>query len=275
MTQASVLLLTAAIVHGCATGDQVGSAKKQAHSTIKIPPIFTVIADSGVAEAESQKMERRVRSGMKKTAKFFGIPYQRPFRVFIFSDRVRLDAFWRARWKQPSFRSKCWMVASGSEDTLAILSPKAWQRDACDHDPEGEGHIQRLVTHELVHVHHDQLNPANGFEGFEPIGWFVEGLATFVSGQLDDGHRASPLEAIKLQKEPKSLANAWSGKYRYGVCGSIVKFLEHRGGRSLLKRLIRKTTAAGVYGAIGLDDQQLLGEWRSWLTSGDNETTKK
>jgi hypothetical protein len=225
---------------------------------------LTLVPGPGVTEADMREITPRIERGMDRVASFFGAPFRSPFAVHLFRARSDLDDFWRRAWNEPSFTSECWMVGSGTERRFVLLVPAAWAREACDHDPDDEVHVQNLITHELVHVYHDQHNPAESFDGLEPLSWYVEGLATYVSGQLDERGRLTALDAIRASAAPTSLERAWQGKYRYGVCGSLVKYLDARGGRSLLTRLLRVTTPAEVHEATGMDEAQLLTGWRAW-----------
>jgi len=197
--------------------------------------------------------------------KFFGEPFRRPFTVHVFTDRKALDAYWRRLWRQPDFRSECWMVASGQDGVLSILAPSAWKAHACDHNPKDRVHVQNLVAHEVVHVYHDHRNPHTAFEGDDAIGWLVEGLAVYASGQLEEKRLLSASEAIRRGRAPARLAAAWTGKYRYGVCGSLVRFVDHKVGRKRLVRLLGATTPRELHAAVGMDETELLAAWRRWV----------
>ncbi len=228
-------------------------------------PAFDLLASPGVTAAERDRLTRCVARGVKKVESFFGGQFSARFTVYLLASRADLDRFWRRQWDEPTFRSQCWMVASGRGDAVVLLSPQAWRKEACEHDPDREVHVENLVTHELVHAYHDQHNPAHGFEGLEAIEWFAEGIATYVSEQMDEGRQASPTEAVRLNLGPRTLDQAWTGKYRYGVCGSLVKFLASRGGKPLLIRLLRATSPAEIYRETGLEEEQLLQAWRDWV----------
>ena len=64
------------------------------------------------------------------------------------------------------------------------------------------------------------------------MGWFVEGLAVYASEQRQRSHRNAARDAIAAGKAPKRLAEAWSGRYRYGVSGSVVEFVDRRDGQA-------------------------------------------
>ena len=90
----------------------------------------------------------------------------------------------------------------------------------------------------------------------------LEGLAVYVSGQLDEGHLASPLEAVELGLTPKSLETAWSGKYRYGVCGTLVRYLDQTCGREKLREMLACTSQAQLLILAGLSEEELLNGWQ-------------
>lgn len=204
-------------------------------------------------------------TGWKIIESFFSESFPEPFVVRIFPDRTSLTDYWRKAWKLPDFEAACWMVGSGSSTGLALLSPRVWKKEACEHDPDNKQHIQRLITHEMVHVFHAQVSPHHNLDELESIGWFVEGLAVYVSGQLEGGHLADPKEAILNGKAPNKLENAWSGKYRYGVSGTLVKFIDETYGRDAIKNLLVKTTESGILKFLGTTEEKLLRNWREFV----------
>jgi hypothetical protein len=205
-----------------------------------------------------------VEAGRRRVEAFFGAPFPRPFTVEVLPDRRAFTARLREELKDPTFESACWMVGVGSGAGLALLAPERWAQEACEHDAADARHVRNLVAHELVHVYHAQVNPLLDREPdrFEPLGWFVEGLAVLVSGQLDDGHLAPAAEAVRLHLDPPTLAKAWSGKYRYGVSGSLVAWVDRRAGRGALVRMLRAASQDELLAAVGLGEAELL---RAWL----------
>jgi len=123
------------------------------------------------------------------------------------------------------------------------------------------------MVHELVHVFHGQLNPTGDFTGAEEVGWFVEGLAVHVSGQLERGHLAEPREAINQGVAPVRLVDAWSGKYRYGVCGSLVAYLDVTYGREVIRKMLAVTNQADLLALVGVTESELLDQWRKFVTA--------
>ncbi len=203
--------------------------------------------------------------GRRQVEQFFGTTYSSPFAFRIFPGRATLDSWWAAEWGIPDLETQCWMVGSGEAENLAILSPRVWAEEACEHDASDEERIQQLVTHEMVHVFHLQSTPAEAVEMLEPIGWFVEGLAVYASGQLVSSHAASARESIETGAAPEQLEDGWSGRYRYGVSGSLVQFIDETYGRDMTIRLVQATSEDEILDAIGMSEAGLLEAWRRFV----------
>jgi hypothetical protein len=219
--------------------------------------------DSAVAAA----IAADARAARARIEAFFERPFEEPVLVRIFPDRAAFDAYTTDAW---GFATECWMVGAGATHELLLLTPGAWAAEACDHDPEDPEELAELVAHELVHVYHMQRNPSKEFEGADEIGWFVEGLATYVSGQLDGGgHRARAREALTAGELPARLADAWSGPYRYGVSGTLVEYVDRLGGRAVLNTLLQATRQSEILAALGVDEPTLLEGWRASLAAGE------
>jgi hypothetical protein len=157
------------------------------------------------------------------------------------------------------------MVASGVGDRLTILSPRVWKTQAAEHNPDDAEHIRDLIAHELVHVYHGQQNPRPDFKDMDDSGWFVEGLAVYVSGQLERSHRSAAADAIQAGKEPTRLADAWSGRYRYGVSGSMVEFVDKRYGRDIVKKLLTVVNNEDALKLLKTTEGEFLESWKSYV----------
>lgn len=228
--------------------------------------------DSAVAPAIMETLAQ----GIATNTAFFGQPYPHPFDVWCFPDRSLLDRQWQQDWGDSTFQSACWMVASGVGKRLDILSPRMWDTQACEHrDPFAAADsaayarriddFRRLLTHELTHVYHGQFCRIPDFTGMDALGWWVEGLATYVSGQLDSGRLERTRAVVLAGKAPESLDRFWSGPHRYGLSGSVVAMLDARYGRAALVRLLPHTTPAKVFEGLGTDEATLLTAWKSWF----------
>ena len=123
------------------------------------------------------------------------------------------------------------MVASGVAGRMDLLSPAIWHREACEHRYEDKEETRKLITHELFHVFHGQHHASPDFSASEGIDWFVEGLATYASGQYDDKRQSEVLEALKSGKVPAGLEGFWKGPLRYGQSASLLHYLDQKYGR--------------------------------------------
>ncbi|MCW5941359.1 MAG: hypothetical protein KIS66_03955 [Fimbriimonadaceae bacterium] len=221
-------------------------------------PRFRMVVSEG-ARADAEALTPEVRSGVARVERFFGKPFPRSFVVEVFASRAEFDAFVKRRgWME---RTERWMVASGVADRMVILAPSVWRAEADEHNPDDREHVRDLVAHELVHVYHGQHNSKPDFDGMDDMGWLTEGLAVLVSGQLDREHRGRALEAIKAGTAPARLADAWSGRYRYAVSGSLVAYVDSRYGRDALRRLLRATTTGDAMRMLKTTETRLLDDW--------------
>ncbi len=244
---------------GCAAG-----ARRAAHGmeTGAAPaPAFHL--DIQPADAEvAPEIEADLAYGRRVIETYFGMPFREDVKVSVFPSRADFTAAFPAEWGMTE--TACWMVAAGVADRLLMLSPRAWGREACEHDAQDAQHVRDIIVHELVHVFHGQHNPTRDFTGAEEVGWFAEGLAVRVSGQLDHGHLAEPREAIALGAAPKRLADAWSGKYRYGVSGSLVTYLDATFGRDAIRKMLAVTRQDELLAITGETEGELLAKWQGF-----------
>ena len=215
-------------------------------------------------------LEAVVEGGRRNAERFFGGRYRTPLLVRIYPDRRSLTAHWAAAWAAPDLKTECWMVASGVAQELAMLSPRSWTTDACEHDPADTAGMRRVIWHEMVHVYHGQGNPHPTFDGMDDLGWLVEGVATLASGQYAAEHRGDARAALRAGLAPTRLADAWSGRYRYGVAASLVAFVDATWGRRTLVWLLAGTTQQEILAALGTTESDLIGRWRDWTLRQDD-----
>ena len=214
--------------------------------------------------------------GAATNAAFFERPFPQRFDVWCFPDRALLDRQWQQDWGDSTFQSACWMVASGVAKRLDLLSPRMWEAQACEHRSpflaadsaayaRRMDEFRRLLTHELTHVFHGQHCRIPDFTGMDALGWWVEGLATYVSGQLDSARIERVRTLLREGKAPAGLDQFWSGPNRYGLSGSVVAALDARYGRAMLLRLLPLTTPAEVFETLGANEAELLTYWKHWF----------
>ena len=200
-----------------------------------------------------------------EVSRFFNSGFKNRFDIFVHPNRHSLDSAWQKDWNMPEFKSECWMVASGIATKLDIISPKSWDKQSCEHSYSQKINVQRLITHELVHVFHGQLNESPDFSKTEGMDWFVEGLATYASGQCDSARILEIKKAIQENSIPATLDSFWTGKLRYGLSGSVVLYIDRHYGRSTLIKLLPMTKKSQVLSALGVQEGDLLKEWRAYL----------
>lgn len=228
-------------------------------------PAFTVQITGGRADGLAAQISQGVKSGSRTVTAFFGKDYAKPFDVEIFVTRAALDSAVKKRWGMSATEN--WMVAMGVADKLFILSPRVWKGEGPDHDGDDPNHVQQILTHELTHVYHAQTCPEPEFEGMDAAAWFVEGLATYVAGQLD-GRFSSAKQAIAEGKAPTKLEDAWTGRYRYGVAGSMVRYVDKTFGRTKLLELMKLKDNASMLKALGLSEARFIEGWRKSIEAG-------
>ena len=241
-------LLAAMVVAACAPRDSTGARPiERPAAEIPAPEIAPEIA-------------AHLREGERRVTAFFEEGYPRPFETRVFPDRKALDAFVADRWKMPP--TECWMVAMGAGPIMVLLDPAAWRAQACEHDGTDERHVREIVTHELVHVFHGQHGPRPEFDGMDETGWFLEGLAIYVAGQLDATRERQAREAAAAGR-PTSRAQARSGTGRYAVAGSLVRYVDQTYGRAALKAMLRAVSNEELLATLGTTEERLLADWRA------------
>jgi hypothetical protein len=206
-----------------------------------------------------------IQDGMGRIERFFGHRFAKTFRTQVFPDRSSFDTCLEKQMAIP--QPQRWMVAAGVSGRLVLLSPRVWATDADEHDPHDRQHVRDLITHELVHVYHAQRNPGHDFDGMDDLGWFVEGLADYVSGQLEHSHREDARMAIQEGKAPDKMADAWSGRYRYGVSGSMVQYIDRHFGRKMLWKMLNVTKPKQALRLLHVTEPEFLEAWKRFVLS--------
>lgn len=212
--------------------------------------------------AMAASLEPVLAAGIQTVEAFFERPFREPFTVDVLPHRAAFDDSFPPEWGMS--RTECWMVATGVADALRLLTPRVWSTEACEHDPEDAAHVRGIVVHELTHVFHGQYNPTGDFVGAEEVGWFGEGLAVVVSGQLEE-KRQDARAAVESGQVPARLAEAWSGQYRYGVSGSMVAFMETLVGREGLLEALRYTRQSELLELVELSEADFIGAWSEYV----------
>lgn len=208
---------------------------------------------------------KTINQGVESVKVFFGNQFKNDFKIYIHPNRLSLDSTWQADWKMPDFKSECWMVASGIGQKLDVISPKKWDEESCEHKYSESIKTKQLITHELVHVFHGQLNASQDFSNTEGIDWFVEGLATYASGQCDSKRISEIKKAISDNKIPAGLDNFWTGKLKYGLSGSVVMYIDSKYGRTKLKKLLSFNKKTEILQFLKTTEPELLNGWKDFI----------
>lgn len=214
-----------------------------------------------------KEYNKLVENGVKQVKLFFKSPYPKKFDVFVHPNRHSLDSTWQKDWKMPEFKSECWMVASGDATKLDMISPKTWDKESCEHVYSNTEKTQQLITHELVHIFHGQLNVSPDFSDMTDIEWFIEGLAHYASGQCDTSKISEVKKAITENKIPDGLNNFWTGKLRYGLSGSVVLYIDYKYGRTKLIELLKFNKKTEILTSLNTTEANLLKEWKNYMMS--------
>lgn len=205
-------------------------------------------------------------NGIKFVNDFFNEPFKEEFKVYVQPNRSSLDTTWQKDFKTPDFKSECWMVASGIATKFDLLSPTVWDKEACEHVYSEKQKTQQLINHELIHVFHGQQNVSADFSDVDNIDWFVEGLATYASGQLDSIRTAQVKKAINENKIPNTLDKFWTGKLKYGLSGSVVNYIDVTYGRKKLRSLLKYNKKAQVLSEISCSEAELIEKWKEFIS---------
>lgn len=241
------------------------SAQNTSQWPVRETRAFTLHAtpgDTAILSSIGQYLE----TGVDEIEQFFQKPFPAHFNIWLFPNRAALDRQWQSDWGDSTFQSQCWMVASGIGKRLDVLSPRAWDSEACEHQASDTTALYQLLKHELIHVFHGQHCPIQDFTGMDPMGWWIEGLATFAAGQLNPARMTRVRALVQAGKAPDHMESCWSGKERYGLAGSVVASMEHQYGRERLLQLMSATTNEALFKLLEADEKTLLTGWRDWLS---------
>ena len=214
------------------------------------------------APEDSSALLAQLVAGTQAVEQFFGHPFPRKFDVYVFLNRAALDKQWQQDWGDSTFQSQCWMVASGVAHRLDVLSPHAWAAEACEHKAADTTALRKLLHHELVHVFHGQHNSRPDFAGMDEMGWWVEGIAVYASGQLDDKRLEGVRELLGKKAAPPVLQKFWSGKHKYGLAGSVAAWLDKSKGRAVLFQLLSCTDTNQALKMLQTEEPALLEAWQ-------------
>ncbi len=205
-------------------------------------------------------------NGCEVVEGFFRETFKNTFNVFIYPNRISLDKALGKERKTPGFKSQCKMVALWTGDKLDMISPKSWDKESCGYHYKDKEKTRKLITRELFHIYHGQIK-TNPFSDADSIAWFVEGFATFASGQCDSTKMNEIKKAFKNNEITLSLNKFWTGKYRSGLSGSLVMYIDKEFGREKLRELLKVDTKKDILNALAITEKDLLERWTKFIQS--------
>ena len=98
----------------------------------------------------------------------------------------------------------------------------------------------------------------------EELAWLIEGVATYASGQLNAARMTRVRQLVKEGKAPTALSGFWSGKDKYGLAGSLARYVDEQFGRERLFELLAETSQGAVLSRLGVTEAQLLQSWQAF-----------
>lgn len=227
-----------------------------------------ILVAAGIEDAAWEKTFRTyAASAERKITAFFGSSFKREVLLLLCPSRAAFDEALAKQWGMP--KTEKWMVGAAGAESAFFLSPRVWKAEAAEHDPKDVKRIEMLVAHELTHSYHAQFSPSKDLEGLDPMAWFAEGLATYVSGQEASRHRGQAVKAVETGKFPERLEDVWKGQARYGLAGSLTRFVDVRFGRKKIVELLATTTNAEAMKLLGISEKDLMAAWKDWVRKGE------
>lgn len=236
------------------------SSCQAAFGTAAKAPIWDFHAPAGDPYANGVRNDAN--ASVKQIQSFFGAPFPDPIHFQVVADRATFDAAVAKFGLSPT---QCWMVGLGTADLMVVLSPQAWAKQACEHDPNDLEATRLLVKHELIHVYHGQFNSTRDFTGMDDLDWFIEGLAVFGSGQLTKNRLDQMQAAVSAGQMPTSLSKIWTGPNRYAFAGLLVRYVDQTWGRPTTVHLLKVRNSAEALTLLGTSEKSLLAGWRASL----------
>lgn len=221
--------------------------------------IRAVRADSGLMPF----VREAIKNGERLATTFFTGASITPYSISIYPDRTALTERWRITWQRPAFQAPCWLIAAAWATELDLLSPRAWGRDACGHDPANHTHVRNVIAHEVVHVLHGQLGQHGNLGSMLNAQWLTEGLAVYISGMLDVDYAGTVQARLNAGFAPRTLSEVWNDQANYPLSASIVRYIDRRFGRAAVRDLLTARSTATILTMLGVGETELLTAWRA------------
>lgn len=180
---------------------------------------------------------------MEELGEFFKINWvkNRPS-IIIFEDRKTLDEL-------KGSKTDDWNVGFATNNKIYILDRNNFEKESCHKYSDKE--YKKLLKHELVHLYYNIFS-----KGVHCPRWFNEGLAVFLSGQL---------EGKKIEKFKKFLRYFEKrGNNLYTEGGFAIKILIEKFGKEKIFELIKNISSLQTEERFNLKFKEIYGEKPSY-----------
>jgi hypothetical protein len=213
---------------------------------------------------------RFFREGVRTITSFFDTGFSKHFQIYVQPNRNAFDTKEQERRHNRFFKSECWLAATGTIEGINLLSPLRWQDEPCSGrytEYSDTVKTKKLFIHEMVHVfhaQHQQLNHTNDEVDF----WFLEGIAYYVSGQMDSTAARMVQTAFTNQRIPDHLSaigQISDINLRYAVSGSLLQFISATYGKPLLRKMLVPDNEKDLQAVMPVSEKDLIGRWKQTL----------
>ncbi len=252
----TLLPVVGACQRGLPTGNGGAVWRQIARDSVTL---FYGSADTAGAPVWSRYAARAV----QRNQQFFARQYTRAPLLRVYAQRDSFVAQMRSVFAIAQL--PCWMIGAGTASEVTLLTPRVWETQACSNSADSVN-VDRVITHELVHVLHRQLAPTQQLGALQ---WLLEGVAFLAAGQYTSSARAATIQQLRSGFELSQLESAWSSPNGYALSASMVDHIDRTRGRALLTGLLSLGSEAAVLGALQLTEAEFLQQWRADLLAGN------
>ncbi|MDP2865901.1 MAG: hypothetical protein Q8O90_06635 [Elusimicrobiota bacterium] len=214
-------------------------------------------------------------NGIWKGLRFFLLPQGFPLiNLFIAPDREEYDRMVSHLTKIPTSKGR---LGQPQGHDFYLIAPNAWPTDvhpdylgpdgACDKKV-----YRQFIEHEIVHMIEEYSSPKNAME-IRPQ-WWGDGIAVYATGQYGDRiNREEIKKDLAVNKLPHITGMKGRDAYVWGW--SLVRYIEKRFGRKILRKIILESCTEDILGFLKLRKNKFELEWRAAILGLGKEATLK
>ena len=178
--------------------------------------------------------------------RFFGSPFPRPFTVRVFPNRASLTAHWSKSWGVSDLKPECWMIASGVANELALLSPRAWPAEACEHDPADTAATRRVLW----------------------TGWTTSAGSSRVWRYWPRDNSTSNIGTPRARRLPPGRHRPNWPRPGAAAGGTACRdpslgYVDRTWGRATVTAMLADTTQSGLLDRLRIGEAALLAQWQT------------